>query len=181
MSLMSLSPGRDVPNDINVVIEISASGQPTKYEIDKDSGLLCVDRFLQTSMIYPVNYGYVPSTLCGDGDPADVMVISPYPIQAGALIRCRPIGMLPMTDESGEDNKILALPIQKVCAEYAHMNSLDDISDVVLNRIKHFFEHYKDMTPGKWVKVGSWMGVEAAQEELKTSVATYQNQNLVSS
>ncbi len=180
MSLANLSPGKDVPNNINVIIEISAFSEPTKYEVDKDSGLLCVDRFLQTSMVYPTNYGYVPSTLCDDGDPADVMVLTPAGIQPGAMIRCRPIGMLPMTDESGEDNKILALPIEKVCAEYAHIQSLDDVSEIVLKRIKHFFEHYKDLTEGKWVKVGDWQGVQAAKAELKRSVLQYQNGGEVS-
>ena len=130
MSLLNVPAGKDVPNDFNVIIEIPANGQPTKYELDKDTGILSVDRFMPTSMVYPANYGYVPSTLCGDGDPADVLVLTPNPVQPGSLIRCRAIGMLQMTDESGEDCKILALPIKKVCAEYAHMESLSDISDI---------------------------------------------------
>ncbi len=178
MSLLNLSAGSDLPNDFNVIIEISANGQPTKYELDKDSGLLCVDRFMPTSMVYPANYGYVPSTLCDDGDPADVLVLTPAPVHVGCVIRCRAIGMLPMTDESGEDNKILALPITKVCAEYADMNTLSDVPPILLKRISHFFDHYKELEMGKWVKTGEWQGLEAAEKELLDSVKRYQETNV---
>ena len=174
MSLLRIPAGQDLPRDFNVVIEISANGQPTKYELDKDMGVLVVDRFMPTSMIYPANYGYVPATLCDDGDPADVLVITPAPVQAGCMIRCRPIGMLPMTDESGEDNKILAVPVVKVCAEYAHIESLSDVSEVLLKRISHFFNHYKELELDKWVKTGEWLGREAAEQELIDSVQRYQ-------
>lgn len=173
MSLNNIPAGKDLPADFNVIIEISACSQPTKYELDKDTGLLCVDRFMPTSMIYPANYGYVPSTLCDDGDPADVLVLTPTPIQPGALVRCRPIAMLPMTDESGGDNKILAVPIDKVCLEYVHIKSLADVSPIVLQRIEHFFTSYKALESGKWVKVGQWQDRAAAEAELKNSVALY--------
>ena len=174
MSLLNLSAGKDLPRDFNVVIEIPANGQPTKYELDKDTGILVVDRFMPTSMIYPANYGYVPATLCDDGDPADVLVMTPAPVQAGCMIRCRAIGMLPMTDESGEDNKILAVPIAKVCSEYAHIESLEHVSDVFLKRISHFFDRYKELETGKWVKTSDWVGREAAEKELTESVTRYQ-------
>lgn len=178
MSIQSISAGKQIPDDVNVVIEIPANGDPTKYELDKETGLLCVDRFMPTAMVYPANYGYVPSTLCGDGDPADVLVMTPFSIQAGSLIRVRAIGMLPMTDESGEDNKILALPIKKVCAEYAHIDTLDDVSPIMLKRIAHFFTRYKELEEGKWVKVGQWLGREAAEKELTDAVARYQAGNV---
>jgi len=178
MSLLHIPAGKDVPEDFNVIIEIAANGQPTKYELDKDNGVLCVDRFMPTSMIYPANYGYVPATLCDDGDPADVLVLTPAPVQAGCMIRCRAIGLLPMTDESGEDNKILALPIKKVCAEYAEMNSLDDVAPILLKRISHFFNHYKELEMDKWVKTGEWQGADAAKKELITSVKRYQEHNV---
>jgi len=176
MSLLNVPAGKDLPNDFNVIIEIPANGQPTKYELDKETGVLTVDRFMPTSMIYPANYGYVPSTLCDDGDPADVLVLTPSTVQAGSLIRCRAIGMLPMTDESGEDNKILAVPIDKVCAEYVHIRELSDISDIVLKRIQHFFNRYKELEPSKWVKVGDWKERPEAEAELVASVKNYQSE-----
>jgi inorganic pyrophosphatase len=173
MSLLDIPAGKDLPNDFNVIIEIPANGQPTKYELDKDTGVLTVDRFMPTSMIYPANYGYIPSTLCDDGDPADVLVLTPATVQAGSLIRCRALGMLPMTDESGEDNKILAVPIDKVCVEYSHLRELTDISDIMLKRIQHFFNRYKELEPNKWVKVGEWQPRSAAEEEILKSETTY--------
>ncbi len=180
MSLLSIPAGKDLPNDFNVIIEISANGQPTKYELDKETGLLTVDRFMPTSMVYPANYGYVPSTLCDDGDPADVLVLTPGPVQAGSLIRCRAIGMLPMTDESGGDNKILAVPVEKVCVEFAHIKELADISEIVLKRISHFFNRYKELEPNKWVKVGDWQPRQAAEKELLDSVKCYQEKEVTS-
>jgi len=180
MSLLNVPAGKDVPNDFNVIVEIPANGQPTKYELDKDTGILSVDRFMPTSMIYPANYGYVPSTLCDDGDPADVLVLTPATVQAGCMIRCRALGVLPMTDESGEDNKILAVPVAKVCAEYAHINELSDISDIVLKRIQHFFNRYKELEPNKWVKVGDWLGRADAEKELLRSVKMYQDKCVIS-
>ncbi len=170
MSLKELSAGKDMRDDFNVVIEIAANGDCVKYEVDKDSGLLMVDRIMPTAMHYPCNYGFVPSTLAADGDPVDVLVITPFPLQPGCLIRARAIGMLNMTDEAGEDAKVLALPIAKACAEYAHMQTLDDVSPVLLKSIAHFFENYKSLEPGKWVKVGGWESAEAAKQEIMSGV-----------
>lgn len=172
-ALSSLSPGRDIPNDFNVIIEISANGTPVKYEMDKESGLLMVDRFMPTAMHYPCNYGFVPNTLSDDGDPVDVLVMTPFPVQPASLMRCRAVGVLQMTDESGEDYKVLALPIEKACVHYAHMKELSDISEVTLNAIAHFFENYKKLEPNKWVKIGAWLGKDAAAKEINDSIKRY--------
>lgn len=172
-ALQSISPGHHIPDDFNVVIEISANCTPVKYEIDKASGFLMVDRFMPTAMHYPCNYGFVPNTLSNDGDPVDVLVMTPYPVQAGSLMRCRALGVLQMTDESGEDYKILALPIEKACIHYAHMHELSDIPEVTLHAIAHFFENYKKLEPNKWVEIGEWLGKEAAAKEINDSIARY--------
>lgn len=172
-ALCSISPGKNIPNDINVIIEISANSTPVKYEIDKESGLLMVDRFMPVAMHYPCNYGFVPNTLSKDGDPVDVLVLTPFPVQAGSIIRCRALGVLQMTDESGEDYKILALPIEKACVHYVHMKSLNDIPDITKKSIAHFFEYYKKLEPGKWVKIGDWLDKDAAATEINESVARY--------
>ncbi len=172
-ALQSISPGRDIPNDFNVIIEISANAMPVKYEVDKASGLLMVDRFMPTAMHYPCNYGFIPNTLSNDGDPVDVLVVSPFPIHPGSLIRCRAVGMLQMTDESGEDAKILALPIEKVCAQYADMKKLADVPKVTRDMISHFFENYKKLEPGKWVKISGWVDADAATKEINDSIARY--------
>ena len=172
-ALSSLSPGRNIPDDFNVIIEISANGTPVKYEMDKDSGLLMVDRFMPTAMHYPCNYGFVQNTLSNDGDPVDVLVMTPFPVQAGSLMRCRALGVLQMTDESGEDYKILALPIEKACVQYAHMKELSDVTEITLKSIAHFFENYKKLEPNKWVKIGDWLGKDAAAKEINDSVARY--------
>jgi len=156
MGLEVVDSGRDVPNEINVVIEIPMNADPIKYEIDKLSGALFVDRILTTPMRYPVNYGYVPKTLCGDGDPVDVLVVIPLPLMPGSVIRCRPVGMLAMTDEAGEDTKIIAVPIGKVFGGYRDIESVRDLPELLLDRIGFFFEHYKDLEKGKWVKVLKW-------------------------
>ena len=173
-SLHNISPGKSIPNDINVIIEISANGAPVKYEMDKDSGFLMVDRFMSVGMHYPCNYGFVPNTLSLDGDPVDVLVMTPFPVQPGSLIRCRAVGVLQMTDESGEDYKILALPLEKACIHYAHMKTLMDIPEVTRNSIAHFFENYKKLEPNKWVKIGEWLDVDAAAKEINDSIERYQ-------
>ena len=173
MSLKNISPGKDLPNDINVVIEIPANSQPVKYEVDKESGALFVDRFMSTAMFYPANYGYIPQTLSEDGDPVDVLVVTPIPLLAGSVIRCRPVGVLKMTDEAGPDAKLLAVPVAKLSKEYNHVESYLDLSEGLLKSIAHFFEHYKDLEPEKWVKVDGWADVEAAKEEINASVARY--------
>ena len=171
MSLSNVPAGKDVPNDFNVIIEIPMRGEPIKFEVDKESGAIFVDRFMGTSMHYPCNYGYIPQTLSEDGDPTDVLVITPIPLQPGVVIRCRAIGVLMMEDESGMDAKVLAVPVDKICPQYKNVQSYLDIPEFQLAPIAHFFEHYKDLEKGKWVKVGQWQGVDAAKAEILASVA----------
>ena len=175
MALQQIGAGEHVPNDINVIIEIAASSDPIKYEICKNANILQVDRILATSMSYPANYGYVPHTLCDDGDPIDVLVVTPYPLMPGCVIRSRPIGLLEMEDEAGKDSKILALPIEKVTRIYNKIKDINDMPDVFLNTIVHFFEHYKKLSPDKWVKVEGWRDAEAAKAAIKASVKMYGN------
>ncbi len=173
MGLNLVATGRDVPNEINVIIEIPKDAEPVKYEVDKASGAIFVDRILSTPMRYPCNYGYIPHTLCGDGDPADVLVILPLSLIPGSVIRCRPVGMLKMSDESGEDTKILAVPVDKVFNGYSHIQDLEQVSKHWLERIGHFFEHYKDLEKGKWVKITGWEGVDAARTEILESIERF--------
>jgi inorganic pyrophosphatase len=173
MGLDLVSSGRDVPNEINVVIEIPKDAEPVKYEVDKASGAIFVDRVLSTPMRYPCNYGYVPNTLCGDGDPVDVLVVMPLPLIPASVIRCRPVGMLAMTDEAGADTKIVAVPIDKVFAGYAHIKDVNDVPQHWRDRIGHFFEHYKDLEKGKWVKLDGWHDAAAARNEINECVARY--------
>lgn len=173
MNLDRVDSGRDVPNDFNVIIEIPMNADPIKYEVDKSTGALFVDRFMMTAMHYPCNYGYVPHTISDDGDPVDVLVITPFAVNVGAVIRCRPLGMLLMEDEAGNDAKLLAVPIDKVLPIYRHWKTIDDLAPERLAQIRHFFEHYKDLEAGKWVKVTGWEGPEAAAAELNKGIATY--------
>lgn len=170
MSVRSLSAGSDLPNVFNAIIEIPADGGSIKYEIDKDSGLLMVDRFMPVAMHYPCNYGYVPGTLAEDGDPMDVLVMTPFPVQPGSLIAVRPLGLLVMTDEAGKDSKILALPLEKSCAQFADLQAITDIPKIMLDKISHFFEQYKALEPGKWVKVEGWEDRDSAIDALQDSV-----------
>ena len=176
MSLDKVPSGKNLPDDMNVIIEIPMNGEPVKYEVDEDSGAIFVDRLLSTSMHYPCNYGYVPHTLCGDGDPVDVLVIFPHALPPGSVIRCRPVGVLKMTDESGEDAKVLAVPVDKVTPLYSQIKEATDLPEITLAQINHFFERYKDLEPGKWVKVEGWEGAEAARREITESVQRYQQQ-----
>ena len=160
MSLDRVPAGRDIPNDFNVIIEIPAHGEPIKYEVDKESGSMFVDRFMSTAMHYPCNYGYIPHTMSDDGDPVDVLVITPIPLITGVVVRCRPVGMLKMADEAGEDAKLLAVPVDKLTNLYRDIESPRDLPESMLNQISHFFEHYKDLEAGKWVKVQGWVGAE---------------------
>lgn len=171
--MKNIPTGCDAPNEVNVVIEIPAHGDPVKYEVDKETGALWVDRFLNTAMYYPCNYGYVPNTLSEDGDPVDVLVITPVPLISGAVITVRPIGVLHMTDESGRDVKILAVPRDRDCRMYQQILSHDDVSPHLLATITHFFEHYKDLEPGKWVKVEGWQGPAEAKKEIMASIERY--------
>lgn len=169
MGLINVAAGKKLPEDIYVVIEIPANADPIKYEVDKDSGALFVDRFMSTAMFYPCNYGYINNTLSLDGDPVDVLVPTPYPLQPGSVIRCRPVGMLKMQDESGLDAKIVAVPHQKLTKEYDHIRDVDHLSVLLKGQISHFFEHYKALEEGKWVKVEGWDNAEAAQKEILDS------------
>ncbi len=173
MSLNTISPGNDVPNVINVIIEIPAHSSPVKYEVDKDSGALMVDRFMGTAMQYPANYGYVPRSLSDDGDPVDVLVIAPDPLLSGSVVRCRPVGVLKMTDEAGDDAKVLAVPIAKLTPFYNKVTSYKDISEDKIARITHFFEHYKDLEEDKWVKITGWFGIDDAKKEIMDSIERY--------
>ena len=170
MTLQNVTPGKDLPNDINVVIEIPDNSDPVKYELDKTTGAMFVDRFMGTAMHYPCNYGYIPHTLCLDGDPADVLVVTPHPLISGSVIRCRPVGMLRMTDEAGEDSKILAVPVDELSALYRCVDTVRDMPPSLLDQIAHFFEHYKDLEPGKWVRIDGWVGVEEAKTEIIDAV-----------
>lgn len=175
MSLNRVSSGRNLPDDFNVIIEIPAHGEPIKYEVDKESGAMFVDRFMSTAMHYPCNYGYIPHTLSEDGDPVDVLVITPIPLITGVVVRCRPVGMLKMTDEAGVDAKLLAVPVDKLCGLYKGVTRPEDLQPLLLAQISHFFEHYKDLEKGKWVKVEGWVGVDDARAEIMAGVERYRN------
>ncbi len=170
MNIDNISIGKDVPNDFNVVIEISANAPGIKYELDKDSGAVFVDRFIATPMHYPCNYGFIPSTLSEDGDPVDVLVVTPYPLPPGVVIRCRAVGMLAMEDEAGEDAKLVAVPVQKLTSNYDKVHTIEDLPEILIKQITHFFEHYKDLEPGKWVKVKGWKDAAAAKAEITSGV-----------
>lgn len=174
MNLDRVSSGHDLPDDFNVIVEIPMNADPIKYEVDKETGAMFVDRFMSTAMHYPCNYGYIPHTLSGDGDPVDVLVLSPVPLLTGVVVRCRPIGMLSMEDEAGEDTKLLAVPIDKLTPLYTGVRAPSDLPPAALAQIAHFFEHYKDLEPGKWVKVLGWVGAEEARREILAGVARYQ-------
>lgn len=171
MSLSNVSPGSKAPEVFNVIIEIPQNADPIKYEVDKETGAIFVDRFINTAMFYPANYGYVPQTLSGDGDPVDVLVLTPYALQPGVVVPCRALGMLRMEDESGVDAKVLAVPTEKILPAYAHMKTIADVNEGTLNAISHFFEHYKDLEKGKWVKVLGWVSIEEAHKEIADGIA----------
>ena len=173
MSLDNVTPGKNAPEAFNVVIEIPMNADPIKYEVDKETGAIFVDRFMSTAMHYPTNYGYVPQTLSGDGDPVDVLVITPVPLIPGVVVPCRPIGILMMEDEAGVDGKVLAVPIDKILSIYTQWQKPEDLNPMRLNTIQHFFEHYKDLEPGKWVKILGWEGKDAAIKEITDGIAAY--------
>ena len=174
MSLNAVPAGKKLPDEVNVIIEIPAHADPVKYEVDKDTGAIFVDRFMATCMHYPTNYGYVPNTLSEDGDPVDVLVITPFPLLAGSVIKCRPVGVLNMTDESGKDAKVLAVPIDKLSTLYRDVKEISDDTPLLLKQLEHFFEHYKDLEEGKWVKIDGWADSAAAKEEIVASVKRYE-------
>ncbi len=174
MNLDRVTAGRDLANDFNVIIEIPMNADPIKYEIDKATGALFVDRFVSTAMHYPCNYGYVPNTLSGDGDPVDVLVLTPFALMPGVVVRCRPIGLLKMSDEAGEDTKLLAVPIDKLTPLYRRIQTARDLPEQTLTQIAHFFAHYKDLEPGKWVKVEGWGSPEEARKEIADGVKRFE-------
>ena len=163
MDISKISLGDDVPNDVNVIIEVSANSN-VKYEMDKESGALVVDRFLHTPMFYPANYGFLPHTLADDGDPLDALVFTRWKLQEGSVIKSRPIGVLIMEDEKGMDEKIICVPAKKLDRTFESIKDISEFPDQVISEIKHFFEHYKDLEKGKWVKVSNVEGAEKAKE-----------------
>ena len=177
MSLDNVTPGSKVPEEFNVIIEIPMNADPVKYEVDKATGAIFVDRFMSTSMHYPTNYGYVPKTISGDGDPVDVLVITPVPLIPGVVVPCRAIGILKMEDEAGEDGKVLAVPTDKILSIYTQWQKPGDLNPLRLKTIAHFFEHYKDLEVGKWVKIIGWEGPESAKKEILDGIANYQKEN----
>lgn len=173
MNLDRVSPGARAPGEVNVIVEIPLRSDPVKYEVDKQTGAMFVDRFLNTAMHYPCNYGYIPQTLGEDGDPIDVLVVTPVPLISGAVVRCRPVGVLRMSDEQGEDSKVLAVPIEKLCMLYRDVRAPGHLPPMLLDQIRHFFEHYKDLEPGKWVKVRGWEEALAAEQEIVIGITRY--------
>ena len=173
MSINKLSAGDNIPEEINVIIEIPANSEPIKYEVNKDSGLMFVDRFMSTSMLYPCDYGYIPQTLSKDNDPVDVLVVCPFRLISGSVVRCRPIGILCMEDEEGHDSKLLAVPIDRLTPLYQNVQEPKDLPAALLNKIRHFFEHYKDLESNKWVKIQGWRGIEEARQEITESIKRY--------
>jgi len=174
MNFDHIPAGKNPPEDIYVAIEIPANSSPVKYEIDKDMGAVMVDRFMTAPMFYPANYGFIPHTLADDGDPLDVLVITPYPVQPGSVIRCRPVGVLNMEDEAGGDAKLVAVPHDKLTKAYTDVKDINDVPQLLRDQIQHFFENYKTLEPGKWVKVQNWDNAEAARKAIEESVANYQ-------
>jgi len=170
MRIEAIAIGDDPPNDVNVIIEVSVGGQPIKYELDKDAGVLVVDRFLYTPMTYPGNYGFVPHTLAQDGDPIDVLVCNTRELVPGCVINVRPIGVLLMEDDSGLDEKIIAVPSAHLTKRFDHVHDFGDLPEITLRQIQHFFEHYKDLEPGKWVKIGDWMGGDTAKRMITEAI-----------
>lgn len=171
MNIDKVPIGRNPPHEVNVVIEVPLRSDPIKYEFDKEAGAIMVDRFLYTSMFYPCNYGFVPHTLAEDGDPVDVMVVGRMPVLPGAVLATRPIGVLELEDEAGGDEKVLAVPTRKITQLYDRVQSWHDIPDIDLRRIQHFFEHYKDLEPEKWVRVGNWRDSEVAHRLIEEAIA----------
>ena len=170
MRIDAISIGNNPPEDINVIVEVPVGGHPIKYEMDKEAGTLVVDRFLYTPMTYPGNYGFVPHTLSEDGDPIDVLVANTRPIVPGAVINVRPVGVLKMQDEAGGDEKVLAVPVPKLTKRYEHVKEYTDLPVITLQQVQHFFEHYKDLEPGKWVKILRWGDADDARRLIREGI-----------
>jgi inorganic pyrophosphatase len=173
MRIDAIAIGKNPPEDVNVIVEVAIGGEPIKYEMDKEAGTLIVDRFLYTPMRYPGNYGFVPHTLSDDGDPIDVLIANTRPIIPGAVISVRPVGVLRMEDDGGGDEKIIAVPVPKLTRRYENVHNYTDLPKITLDQIQHFFEHYKDLEPNKWVKVTGWSGPEAAHDEIASGIVNY--------
>jgi inorganic pyrophosphatase len=170
MRIDAITIGEHPPEDVNVIIEVPLGGQPIKYELDKDAGTLVVDRFLYTPMSYPGNYGFVPHTLSEDGDPIDVLVVNTRELIPGCVINVRPVGVLIMEDNAGQDEKVIAVPSHGLTKRYDHVLTISDLPDITTQQIEHFFEHYKDLEPGKWVKIGDWHGAQDAKKLIVESI-----------
>ena len=170
MNLDAIPIGKNPPEDLNVIVEVGIGGEPIKYEMNKEAGALFVDRFLHTPMRYPGNYGFVPHTLSDDGDPIDVLVANTRPIAPGAVINVRPVGVLKMEDDGGGDEKIIAVPSPKLTKRYVNVHTITDLPQITLDQIRHFFEHYKDLEPGKWVKVLGWGGADEAKDLVRQAI-----------
>jgi inorganic pyrophosphatase len=171
MDLAHIPVGRNPPKDVNVIVEIPAGGLPVKYEMDKKSGALFVDRFLHTAMFYPGNYGFIPHTLSQDGDPVDVMVLTAVPVISGAVVRCRPVGVLIMQDQAGPDEKIIAVPTDELHPFHTNIRSYRDLPAILLQQIEHFFQHYKDLEPTKWTLIGDWGDAAVAEQLIAQAIA----------
>jgi inorganic pyrophosphatase len=170
MRIDAISIGKNPPHDVNVIVECPVGGQPIKYEMDKEAGTLVVDRFLYTPMSYPGNYGFVPHTLSEDGDPIDVLIANTRPLVPGCVINVRPIGVLVMEDNAGKDEKVIAVPSPKLTQRYENVHEFSDLPEITLKQIQHFFEHYKDLEPGKWVKIGEWMSAQDARRMITEAI-----------
>ena len=170
MRIDAIAIGNNPPEDVNVIIEVPVGGQPIKYEMDKEAGALVVDRFLYTPMAYPGNYGFVPHTLSDDGDPIDVMVMNTRPLVPGCIINARPVGVLLMEDDGGVDEKVIAVPNHQLTKRYDNVENFSDLPEITRLQVEHFFEHYKDLEPGKWVKIGDWHGAEFAREKISEAI-----------
>ncbi len=170
MDVSKIPIGRNPPHDVHAVIEIPLGGVPVKYELDKESGALFVDRFLHTAMFYPGNYGFIPQTLSADGDPCDVLVVGQVPVVPGAVIRCRPVGVLVMEDEAGMDEKVLAVPVDALHPFYTGIRSYTELPGVLLDQIAHFFQHYKDLEKGKWVTIVKWLDTPDAERMILEAI-----------
>jgi inorganic pyrophosphatase len=176
MRIDAISVGKTPPEDVNVLVEVPIGGHPIKYELDKESGALVVDRFLYTPMAYPGNYGFVPHTLSDDGDPIDVLICNTRPLIPGCVINVRPIGVLVMEDNAGQDEKIIAVPSSHLTLRYENVHNYDDLPRITLDQVAHFFQHYKDLEPGKWVRIGNWKGADEARRLIVEAMERYQAQ-----
>jgi len=173
MDITKIPPGKKPPEEVNVLIEVPLRSDPIKYEFDKSSGAIFVDRYLYTSMFYPANYGFIPNTLYDDGDPVDVLLVGRMPLVPGCVVPSRPIGVLELEDDGGHDEKLLAVPIPKISMLYDDVHNYDDLPGIELQRIQHFFEHYKDLEPNKWTRVGSWLDADEARRIVMKSIKQF--------